>query len=178
MLSKSSTYDVTGKETLQPDALLREMSFGVRETQPRELTIAECIKIVAKRDGIEEHLVVDTAETVEEIIQRQKCFITEVLHPELLSLGMDKTFNTVDFDITNKQNMLDKAGKYPRILVVSHGAFIKRFLKEFCDKIYDNISNCSITVVTIEWSSNSPHDYICHAEFDTVNVCDHISKEK
>jgi broad specificity phosphatase PhoE len=142
--------------------LLREMSFGVRERLPREITVEEAIKIVAARDGIPIEDVIDTAETVEVLKQRQVKFLSEILHPELV-----------------QHNLGIKADNEPldKILCVSHGGFIRRFLDNFCDKKYNSVGNCSITRVIIEWPSESAHDFICNAEHETINVIDHISKD-
>jgi broad specificity phosphatase PhoE len=152
LLSKSSVHDV---RDFQTSSLLREISFGVRERLPRETTVEEAKRIVSEREGIPIDQVVDSAESFEDLIARQKKFFVEVLHPELKSCSVDSGA--------------------PKILCVAHGGFIKRMLKYFTKKVVEGISNCSITILKIEWKDPSnPEDFVVTVEDDKINMISHI----
>ena len=95
--------------------ILSELSFGVREMLPRTTPYDEAVRLYALKENIPVEQVVDPAETLEQIIERQRKFLTEVLHPALKSMPTSSSS-----DIST-----------PRILCVCHGGFIKRFLKHY-----------------------------------------------
>jgi broad specificity phosphatase PhoE len=174
LLSKSETYDAKSNEGLSSCELLREMAFGVREMLPRATTIQEAIKIVALRENISIGDVVDTSETLQQLTERQVKFLSEILHPFF------NTDNLSSSSVTNsgksaisKNTIYTAEGERPRVLCVSHGGFIRKFLSSFCSSRLDSIGNCSISVVTVEWSSDSPLSYICTEGDECTNITDH-----
>jgi broad specificity phosphatase PhoE len=171
LLSKSETYDAKNIEGLKSCELLREMAFGVREMLPRATTLQEAMKIVASRENICIDDVIDTSENLEQLTERQVKFLSEILHPFLIS---DNTSSTsLPSSAISKNNIYTAEGERPRVLCVSHGGFIRRFLSSFCSSRLDSIGNCSISVVTVEWSSDSPLSYICTEGDECTNITDH-----
>ena len=220
LLSKSNTYNTEGKESMTADVLLREMNFGVLEMLPRNTSFETAIQIVAARQGIKFEDVVDEAETNAEVKIRQKKFITETLFSELVAQGFPRqstdaaatsatvSSSTIEVDDRVKSEVeefiLSRKSDNPKILCVSHGGFIRRFLSNFCDLDYVTVgesnpypgssilssvfgikgtklirlSNCSISVVTIEWPSggvdNMPGNFVCKAFGEEVNIIRHL----
>ena len=95
---------------VEENKITRELCFGVREALSKETSIEEAKIIVAKKLGISPGDVIDTAETFEQLKARQKSLLTKII--EDLSSFNDRN------DTIN-------------ILVVSHGGYIKYFLKTF-----------------------------------------------
>ena len=155
MMSASKAHTM---EACIPSALLRELSFGVREMLPRETPYDEAVRLYALRERIPVEQVVDPAETLEQIIERQRKFLTEILHPALKSMPAS-TDNEV-----------------PRVLCVCHGGFIKRFLKHYCKvEGIEGISNCSISKVQVEWAvSGDPKKFKCSIAPSDINITTHI----
>ena len=213
LLSKSETYKVGGTESLTKDALLREMNFGVKEMLPRETTFEAAIQIVALREGIKCEDVVDLAETNVELKIRQHRFLSETVFPELVAQGFPSNNNSpeppsIPSDGNEKagneeiNSLLTRDSGNPKILCISHGGFIRRFLLNYCDLEYvassDNesypgasilssvfgikatklirLSNCSVSVVTVEWPLGAlqGEDYVCCASADDVNIISHL----
>ena len=205
LLSKSETYDSGGIERLREDILLREMNFGVKEMLPRDTEFEAAIQIVAMREGIRCEDVVDSAETNSEVKIRQHKFISETIFSELVSQGFPG--NSIDVSApptstsTNNQPVVLRPQENPKILCVSHGGFIRRFLTNFCDVEYTasadfpgstilssvfgvkdiklvRLSNCSISKVTVEWPLGSLHgDFVCRAKSDEVNIITHLKDQ-
>ena len=135
----------------------RELSFGVREMLPRATPYDEAVRIYALKENIPVEQVVDPAETLEQIIERQRKFLTEVVHPALKS--MPASSNT----------------EIPRILCVCHGGFIKRFLKHYCKvEGLEGISNCSISKVQVEWAVSDAKKFKCSTSPSDINITTHI----
>lgn len=194
LLSKSETYDAGGTERLVADVLLREMNFGVKEMLPRDTDFEAAIQIVALREGIRCEDVVDSAETNAEVKNRQHKFLSETIFSELVAQG----FPGNSFDAKEEQLVQPSQKENPKVLCVSHGGFIRRFLTNFCDLEYTTsadypgstilssvfglkdvklirLSNCSISKVTVEWPLGALHgDYVCRAISDEVNVITHL----
>jgi broad specificity phosphatase PhoE len=182
--------------------LVREISFGVREALPRGTSVEEAIKIVAERDGLSPDEVVDAAETEEQLVVRQKEFMgylfDELSLVESASLGRaaeNNENNGVVSEVVSIEGRIvtltaaDVAGSLetaedliygisrPRVLCVTHGGFIRRFLKNFCDvSSVEKVGNCSISVVTIDWTSRD--DFQCTADLSRLNLMDHLDTKR
>ena len=130
--------------------LVREVHYGVREMLPCLTTTAEARVLVAARLGIDEKDVVDTAETPEHIRERQSEFLQKLRD---------------DFSGTTH---------VVKVLCVSHGGFIKRFLDGFCGHTIKKIHNCSISMVCVSWSDDLP-EILCTTEETAVDFVDHVS---
>ena len=202
LLSKSETYDAEGTEMLVADVLLREMNFGVKEMLPRDTEFEAAVQIVALREGIRCEDVIDSAETNSEVKNRQHKFLSETIFPELVAQGFpEKSFDaSTPAILPSKEDQLvqSQEKENPKVLCVSHGGFIRRFLTNFCDLEYTTsadypgstilssvfgvkevklirLSNCSISKVTVEWPLGALHgDYVCRAVSDEVNVITHL----
>ena len=126
---------------------------------PRVTPYDEAVRIYAQRENIPVEQVVDPAESLEQIIERQRKFLTEVLHPAL------KSMPTSSADTET-----------PKILCVCHGGFIKRFLKHYCKvEGIEGISNCSISKVQIEWAvSGDAKKFKCSISPSDINIVSHI----
>lgn len=122
-----------------PTILVRELNFGVREQLPRGTTMDEARAIVAKATGVDVSAVLDNAETFEEVTERQRKFIDLVFQDIESNAELIKASNS---------------GIIHKILVLSHGGYIRSFLRSFCDKDHlgsiDKIKNCSVSKVIVE----------------------------
>ena len=147
ILSHSET--IFNKDDLMRTALLREISFGVREELPRGTTVYDAKLLVAERQQIPVSEVIDTAETKEQVHRRQVDFIKQLQHHCMNS------------------------NHIPTILCVSHGAFIRQFLTTFCPMlpVVSKIGNCSVTIVTVSWpdlpTTDTTADSTTQVIFDT-----------
>lgn len=144
ILSKSTTVN---EDHIIKSELLREVNFGVREGLPRGTTVLEALEIKAAQLGVLVDEVINTAETPEQISSRQQEFL-RFLYNDLTS----SCFEDAE----------------PLVLCISHGAFIKRFLNEFCNISIEKITNCSVSIVRVEWKSAD--DFVCIADHNEVNI--------
>jgi len=148
ILSRHSDSKVT--EGLVDLPLVRERSFGVRELLPRTITKKQAIKMVAERLGIPETEVVDTAETSEALLQRQRDFVGHITNIVREKLGPSIIEHTESSEGVRQYSML----------CVSHGAFIRSFLADLhefgdvgsyeCREI-EKIQNCSVSILKLCW---------------------------
>lgn len=154
--------------------LIRERSFGVRETLSRTLTHKEAVKIVSERLGIPKSEVVDTAETADALLERQREFV------KYLKLSVRTFVETAASDVG-----------VCRVLCVSHGAFIRSFLSnlhKFGNLLsrplgeVAKIANCSVTILKLCWKdvgdlirdSGAESDFEIVVEEDMLNFTRHI----
>jgi broad specificity phosphatase PhoE len=87
-----------------------------------------CLELIRLRRNCTLEEVVDHTETFSDVIGRQKLFLQTLLN-----------------DLLSKSDEIQRSPT----LVVTHGRFIKFFLKEFCSLEVDEISNCSTTTVQL-----------------------------
>lgn len=152
-----------------PVALLREISYGVREGLPRSMGVEEARTIVAQKRGVDVSEVVDNAETGDEVYARQLQFLQQL--KEVLASFLP--------------------GRVCKVLCVSHGGFIKRFLQSFAGSLgVEKIHNCAISVIQVCWreddeqtpiitmDSESHLNYIDHIRGGVVGVFDSDSESK
>jgi len=138
-----------------PDKMIREISYGVREGLSRSISVAEARSIVAEKLGIAVDAVVDTAESMDQVHARQGLFLQKL-----------------------REEFAEHDGRTRKILCVSHGGFIKRFLATYCNKSLEKIHNCSISVVNVTWGDKDG-PIVCSAEYDSeLNSVAHISREE
>jgi len=144
-----------GQPSIESTSNLREVCFGVKEMLPKEITKAEARKIVAKREGIHIDKVVDTAESGDQVKKRQLAFIMD-LRSTLPSNG------TV----------------IPCVLAISHGAFIRAFVRNFCENAEpERIGNCGISVFDVTFSNDSD-DFSLMVHNDLHNVQRHMDDDE
>lgn len=118
--------------------LLREVSFGFLEGMTRGTTRQEGLNILRARHG-DDYQVTEDIESHDEIFSRQLRAIDYIMNI-----------------ISDYQG--DSA---PKVLVLSHGAFIRHFLEKYCDidlKKFGKIKNCSMSRIIVE--KNSKGDYV------------------
>ena len=114
-------------EQCQYDKNIREKAFGVREGFGKDVPVEEATRLVAEKEGIPVDQVIDKAETDADLQERQRDFIRTLLSDRKLEAGA-------------------------KVLVVTHGRFIKEFAANTAQVPSDDIlriSNCSITGVRI-----------------------------
>lgn len=110
-------------EQFQYDEKLREKAFGVREGFGKDVPVEEAKRLVAEKEGIQIEQVVDKAETDSVLRDRQREFIRTLLSDSSLEAGA-------------------------KVLIVTHGRFIKEFAANTAGVPSDDIvriSNCSLT---------------------------------
>lgn len=152
LLLSHSTYPIN----IDTTNLLREMHFGVRDDLPRGTSVRKAKEIIAKRDNVDVSTVIDTAETNDEVTLRQEQLLFQIIS----SLESDDA--TIDI---------------PRVLLVSHGGFIRYFLKDRCNFTnIDGIRNCSVTRVLLEKSPTNSN-FLCTVNPEEVNRVDHWDKK-
>ena len=112
--------------------LLREARFGVREALPTKNTKAECTAIIAKKLGINEEEVIDSAESEKELHQRQQIFFHQV------------------FDELEELELADQPASPTDILVVTHSHFVKAMIT-LATTLPEplKIHNCSLTRICV-----------------------------
>lgn len=146
MLSRSNTWPVHHSPIFRSS--MREMTFGVKEGLHRSTSVEEAISIKAKTLGIPEDEVVDTAEKAHELKDRQRVFIKELL----ADCNGDESFQSGS-----------------SLLCVSHGGFIRQFIKNFCNKRdMEKIGNCSASVIIIRWDSEG--EFVCIPVENGLNI--------
>jgi broad specificity phosphatase PhoE len=158
LLSTHKHYNAA-VDPLRPNPLLRELNFGVREMQHRDVPYEEALRRYAERMNVPVDEVVDAAESLEDVLERQRQFLVDVLHPEVKALSI--------------------APATAKVLCVAHGGFIKRFLKKWCGAdAVDGISNCSINKVLVQWPSDTDgREYTCSIEPADINDVRHIKED-
>ena len=108
---------------------LREINFGIREGLHIDTTRDQAKAIIAESQGISPEEVDDHAETDEELFRRH-------LH----------VLETIRDSATRPQL---------RVLCVTHGGFIRSFIRHLLPGIADQkIENCSFTVVRVKWNKD------------------------
>lgn len=155
------SYDI---ERINQSKLLREINFGVREGLSRALNKQQAREEVARRLNINVADVVDTSECNKTVNKRQAEFLSHLQqHCAELCLGTDSD------DASNA-----------KVLCVSHGGFIKEFLKTYCPTVVTpaKIGNCSVSIINIEWFESSEpvegeaeqYQFCCTALPEHVNI--------
>ena len=146
MLSRTKTWPA-GRH-LMLTRKIREMGFGVKEGLPRGTSVEEAILIKAKALDIPVEEVVDNAEKPNELKERQAEFIRQLY-----------------IDCKNDQSFISGSS----LLCVSHGGYIRQFIKNFCNKPdMEKIGNCSASVIIIQW--NSEDEFECIPVENGLNV--------
>ena len=129
--------------------LLRELRFGVREQLPRGTSPEAAKAQVAARLGIAEGAVVDSAESPDELAQRQELFLHDALDGLWEGGGGGEGPNPNPTPNQGGGDGVGGADGPPRVLCVSHGAFIRGLLERALGVMIPSIKNCSVSVVTV-----------------------------
>eukprot|EP01034_Spumella_vulgaris_P034718 gene34718-42821_t len=181
-----STSNEYSLEHISHSEWLREINFGVREGLSRSMNAHQAKIEYARLNNLNVDEVVDTAESLESVRHRQKNFILKVLSDHLLekekriTSDTDSDNNDTDSNFKNSNsssvvtsttnnanstaNNTTVNSEPHKVLCVSHGGYIKQFLKNFCHSLpaVEKIANCSVTIVTVEWVDTSlPEHFTC-----------------
>mmetsp|Transcript_12217 Transcript_12217/g.11051 ORF Transcript_12217/g.11051 Transcript_12217/m.11051 type:complete len:235 (-) Transcript_12217:34-738(-) len=146
---------------LNTDSLLREINFGVLEGLPRNTKLEEAKKIISKRDGIPIEDIDDISESRDDVVIRQRNFIDNI-YKELESESLQ----------SNNPNEVHK------VLVISHGGYIKLFIKSLCNfPRVNTICNGSITRVIVDKNqATGEYQYIINE--NEINCYEHLVGDK
>ncbi len=174
MLSHSTVTSAPVLEQILHSEWLREINFGVREGLPRSLNAREAKIEYAKRNNLNAEDVVDSAETLEDVRKRQLNFILNLLEDHLKDTQMLSNCNSSSAISISPVDSLAEIRH--TILCMSHGGYIKQFLKNFCGVTAEKIGNCAVSEITVEWLDTSkPQDFTCTAEPNRINMhCDQL----
>lgn len=172
LLLSCSTVTEYQEEHILRSEWLREINFGVREGLSRDYN-SETAKVeYARRNNLSVEDVIDTAETLDSVRTRQYNFVLQLLHDHAKeasdgSNGNDEVLSMPSSSAAESINTHDY-----KVLCVSHGGYIKQFLKNFCVlPATEKIANCSVSIVTIEWADvTKPHEFTCTTTPDRVNI--------
>eukprot|EP01039_Chlorochromonas_danica_P009871 gene9871-10917_t len=130
--------------------LLREVNFGVREGLPRGTSVLEALEIKAAQANISVDEVIDTAETLDQVIARQQSFLAQL-------------YDDLSLDLPGHHSSSDDA-----VLCISHGGYIRRFLTQFCGITVEKIGNCSVSIIQVTWKSRE--EVVCTTSAQEVNL--------
>ena len=138
---------------LEESILLREMNFGLREGHAKSITTEDARILYATKNNIPTSDVRDWAETETDLHLRQSELI-EYIHNKLTNTNhiIDNNNNSENINGNTDSN----SSIQHNILLVSHGAYIRRFLTNFCSiKGIHSILNCSITKVDVYYNKKN-----------------------
>lgn len=121
----------------------------MREGLPRGTSVLEALEIKAAQANISVDEVIDTAETLDQVIARQQNFLAQ-LYDDLS-------------DIHHDHSSSDDA-----VLCISHGGYIRRFLTQFCGITVEKIGNCSVSIIQVTWKSRE--EVVCTTSAQEVNL--------
>jgi broad specificity phosphatase PhoE len=137
---------------------LREVCFGVREGFPQHFTAEEARAAKAEALGISLAEADTAAESDEQVLSRHHRFLREVVDA-----------------LRAEAQQAEVAPPIPlRLFCMSHGRFIKHFLRDVCglpaaSPMNKKIGNCAVSVVRLQFDETHGH-YQCSAEEQTVNI--------
>ncbi len=130
-----------------PTHLIREVSYGFLEALPIHCSFDEAREHRAKERGVPVEQIEDDRESLESVLDRQNRFLSQLL--EELEASIEH------------QN--------PQVLCVTHGGFIKRFLRNHCRlHLEEKIENCSVSLVRVRRGQDGQID--CVASKDEINL--------
>lgn len=115
-------------------SIVREVHFGIREGLHKDLTVEDAKRILCEQTGKSEDSIVDSAESEEQVFARQIEFI-----------------NQLRSRLSDLVNITEEPVK---VLCVSHGGFIRRFLSNFSKEKVEAIPNCSITNLHLTYAQD------------------------
>ena len=134
---------------LERTAMLREMSFGIREGLPRSTSVEQARKIIAVQRGWNESrwnevdVNEETEEAVRERISLYFDWLSQRIHQHFVSL-------------TNISDSIDSTRPL-RVLIVSHGGFIRRIFRLYSapNCVIPKLDNASISILDMKIESKS-----------------------
>ena len=157
------TCEILGREfpagalpSMRRTHLLRECRFGVREAQKTSYTREECAAIISARLQIPVESVVDSAESKEELDQRQALLVHQI-------------FDELDQG--------EGEGETPiNVLCVTHSAFIRGYLSSRFGITLKSIHNGSVTKVLVRRSADGTLSHAAPQQ-DDINQHDYMHSQ-
>jgi broad specificity phosphatase PhoE len=138
---------------IEPSEFVREVSYGLFESLPINLSLQEAKLYRAEERGVSVDEVMDDRESAKSIQDRQRQFVQKVV----ADCAGDFT------------EVVETEEEY-NVLCVSHGGYLKRFFKTICGlKLGDEkIENSSVSIVYIRIDEDG--NVKCTAKKDEVNL--------
>lgn len=138
--------------------------------------MAEVRQIKSRQFNIPEHQLTDTAETPESAKARQHLFLKQLYrdlrHHQREHHSTSDVASTVTFTGENQAIANNHSEHVPKIAVVSHGGFIKLFLRHYCNyHSSEKIDNCSASIITVSWlEDGNEESYQCIIDPTQINL--------
>lgn len=150
-MALTQTESPSSLPPVQTTNLVREVSYGIFESLPILLDLEQVKELRAKERGVTAEEIVDDRESKESVLARQQTFLSMMMTELTSSLSGEEAEGEVN------------------VLCLSHGGYIKRFLKEHCGlDLQDKIENCSTSVIRIAVNKNG--QIVCRTSKDEVNL--------
>lgn len=146
---------------------LREQSFGVREAQSKHKTSEEIRRIMAQEQfGDSERWteIVDPAETHADVRLRQEQ--TLVMMAEHITTHVHQHQHQQELHQHSDNNFSDDSTGSLNVLIVSHGGYIRQFLRNFCSREnlneFGKIDNGAVSIVHCTHHHHRKHHHHHH----------------
>jgi broad specificity phosphatase PhoE len=189
------------RAVVQQTTLAREVFCGIREGLPKEMTFEEARSKVAHETSVLPETIIDTSETITDVVSRQKLLLLDMMrncYQNKDGQAVLTTTSTSALAVTDSSSasVSVETGAEPgpglhfgNVLCVSHGLYMKIFLKEWCGVALTNIKNCSVTRVHVTWDIETssgagktgvdlsgvvPDSIVCTADSEYVNCTSHL----
>jgi broad specificity phosphatase PhoE len=195
---------------VQQTILAREVFCGIREGLSKDMTFEEARRKVAQDTSVVPETILDTSETIADVVSRQKLLLLGMIRNCYQNKDGQAVLTstcTSSAAVTDSSSMISavsmektEAGlglHFGNVLCVSHGLYMKIFLKEWCGLVLTNIKNCSITRINVTWDIETssaagdtgsgdngnmdidvgdvmPDSIVCTADSDYVNCTSHL----
>ena len=130
------------------------IGFMCRNGLPVGYTVQQAKEFLASQAGVDINSIVDSAETTEQVKCRQSALLDMIKSSLLLE--------PIESD-TNPDHPMTAGAHQRRVLLVSHGGFIKSFLRDHCHHAFPGkIRNGSVTIVNVEVREDGRFDCSLH----------------
>jgi len=215
-----SALQLPNSAIVQQTILAREVFCGIREGLSKDTTFEEARRKVAQDTGVVPETILDTSETIADVVSRQKLLLLDMIRNCYRSKDGQAVLTSTcasSAAVTDSSSMISASASasvsietgvkteaglglhFGNVLCVSHGLYMKIFLKEWCGLVLTNIKNCSITRVHVTWDIETsnvsvagdtgsgdngnididvggvmPDSIVCTADNDYVNCTSHL----
>lgn len=141
---------VNVQEMITP--IIREVNFGIREGLQKDVSVEEARRQLSAKSGVAEDSIIDHGESEDQVRERQKDFLIQLRD---VCASLPATEGPI------------------KVLCMTHGGFIRRFLNNFSEVVVDAVPNCSITTIHLTYSADMNSLPKCRP----VHVCEgkHLS---
>lgn len=144
------------------------ISIRFREGLPKRLSVDEAKSLIAKRDGVSIDSIVDTAETLDDVLRRSVLMLKQVA----TKLASNDQSGSESVSSSSSSGGASEFGDGAKALIVSHHVLIKTFLVHFCgfsQLANIKLDNGSLTVVHVDVNDSEKdlyafqlHDTFCN----------------